>query len=154
MSFQLSLSTDPVTAAHPGDPIVVAPSTTVGDVLQLLRAQRTGSVLICEDGRLAGIFTERDALKWMAASKSMHDPVSDAMSRDPVTLRADATVGEAIQTMAEGGYRHLPILADDGSPASVAAVHGIVHYMVDHFPQTIYNLPPEPRHVPSEREGA
>lgn len=154
MSFQLSLSTELVTAAYPDDPLFVAPDATVGESMQLLRAQRTGSVLICDQGKLVGIFTERDALKWMAAGKAMENPIVDAMSRDPVAIRADASVGKAIQMMSEGGYRHLPILAADGTPTGLAAVHGIVRYLVDHFPQTIYNLPPTPGAIPSEREGA
>jgi hypothetical protein len=36
----------------------------------------------------------------------------------------------------------------------VVAVHGIVHYLVDHFPATVYNLPPNPKNNQKEREGA
>jgi len=106
------------------------------------------------NGSMLGIFTERDALKWMAAGQPLDQPVSAAMSKSPVSVTDDATVGQAIQKMAEGGYRHLPILAADGTPVGMAAVHGIVHYLVDHFPETIYTLPPTPDSVPSEREGA
>ncbi len=159
MSFQLSLSTDLVTATYPDDLLVVAPNTTVEKVLQLLRTQRTACALVCEGdaksgSNLVGIFTERDALKWMASGKTNDSPISAAMSTDLVTIDADATVGQAIQKMASGGYRHLPIVAPDGSPTGMAVVGGIVHYLVDHFPDTIYTLPPSPGSVPSEREGA
>ncbi len=154
MSFQLSLSTDPVTTAYPDEPLFVAPDAAVSEVLQLLRAQSTGHVMICEEGRLVGIFTERDALRLMAGGQDLEQPVSQVMSRDPVSLQEDATVGDAIKTMSEGGYRQLPILTSDGTPTGLATVYGIVHYMVDHFPQTIYTLPPNPSSVPSEREGA
>ena len=90
----------------------------------------------------------------MAAGKEMDCPISEAMSRDPLTLPADASVGEAIQLMSERGYRRLPILSAEGVPIGIAGVHGIVHYLVDHFPETIYNLPPEPGVFPDEREGA
>ena len=63
-------------------------------------------------------------------------------------------MGEAIRVMAEGGYRHLPIVDSHGKPTGVVAVHGIVHYLVDHFPETVYNLPPDPKAAPREREGA
>ena len=53
--------------------------------------------------------------------------------------------------MAEGGYRHLPIVDDAGQPKGVVAVHGIVHYLVDHFPETVYNLPPNPNDSTRER---
>ena len=154
MSFQLSLSTEPVTAAYPDDPIIVAPEASVGSVLQLLQMERTGSVLVCDGGELLGIFTERDALKWMAGRTSMDRPVSEAMSPDPVCVHADATVSEAIQKMSRGGYRHLPILDATGAPTGIASVRGILHSIVDHFPDTIYNLPPEPGTIPTEREGA
>ena len=36
----------------------------------------------------------------------------------------------------------------------LSAVHGIVRYLVDHFPETVYNLPPDPKAMPREREGA
>jgi hypothetical protein len=48
----------------------------------------------------------------------------------------------------------LPIVDDDGKPTGVVAVHGIVHYLVDHFPETVYNLPPDPNAAPKAREGA
>ena len=166
MSF-LSLSTESVSSAYPDQPLFVTPTSTVGEVIQLLRAQKTGSVLVCGDnscqeeggsGDLQGIFTERDALKCMAAASSgakvMQQPISEIMSTKVTTLQADASMGEAIKTMSEGGYRHLPIVNADGKPTGMESVYGIVHYLVDHFPQTIYNLPPDPRSITSEREGA
>lgn len=154
MSFQLSLSTESVTAAYPDEPLIVAPDAKLGEVLQLLRAQNTGSVLVCEERRLVGIFTERDALRLMATQQNLDQPISQSMSREPASLRSDTTVGNAIKKMSEGGYRHLPILAADGMPTGMATVYGIVQYLVDHFPQTIYTLPPDPGVAPSEREGA
>jgi CBS domain-containing protein len=122
--------------------------------LQLLRAQRTGAVLICEGEKLVGILTERDALKLMASGADLSIPVREVMSREPVTILSTATVGEAIRVMSDGGYRHLPIVDGQGKPTGVVAVHGIVHYLVDHFPETVYNLPPDPKAAPRTREGA
>jgi hypothetical protein len=81
-------------------------------------------------------------------------PISQLMTSDPKSLAADTTVGVAIQQMSVGRYRHVPIVDDKSCPSGVASVYGIVHYLVDHFPQTIYNLPPQPGQVPAEREGA
>ena len=111
-------------------------------------------MLICDDGRLVGIFTERDALRWMAEGGSLTQGIRERMTAKPLTLGARTPVGTAIDMMAEGGYRHLPIVDDAGHPRGVAAVRGLVHYLVDHFPQTIYTLPPEPNRSPSDREGA
>ena len=159
MSFQLSLSTEKVMAAYPEEPLIVAPNASVGEVLQLMRAQKIGSVLICEGGKLAGIFTDRDALRWMASQAGdgpvgAGEPISKLMTEQPATLPADTTVGVAIQKMSVGRYRHLPILDDKTCPSGMATVYGIVHYLVDHFPQTIYTLYPQPGQVSAEREGA
>ena len=122
--------------------------------MQLLRAQRTGAIVICDGTQLVGIFTERDALKLMASGADTSVSIRDAMSSPPATISTTATVGEAIQTMAEGGYRHLPMVDPQGTPAGMLAVHGIVHFLVDHFPNTVYNLPPNPKTATKEREGA
>lgn len=154
MDFQLSLESESVGSAYPDQPLATTPETSVDEVLQLLRAQRSGAVVVCEHGKLVGVFTERDALKLMAKGADCSLPIGDFMSRNPVTLAADASVGEAIRTMSAGRYRHLPIVDEQGQPTGVTAVHGIVHYLVDHFPSTVYNLPPEPNPTQSEREGA
>jgi CBS domain-containing protein len=154
VDFQLSLDSEGVGSAYPDQPLAATVKESVGQVLQLLRAQRTGAVLICDGEKLVGILTERDALKLMARGADFSTPVRDVMSSEPATIPSTATVGEAIRVMAEGGYRHLPIIDGDGKPTGVLAVHGIVHYMVDHFPETVYNLPPDPKAAPREREGA
>lgn len=158
MSF-LSLSTDPVTQAFPDEPLAVSGDATVGDVLQLMRTQRGSCALICEGDVVEGIFTERDALKWMAGGDSANTGststnIRKLMTPKPAFLKPTESVGQAIERMSEGGYRHLPILDESGAPQGVVAVRGIVHYLVEHFPDTIYTLPPEPDMKSSSRDGA
>lgn len=154
MNFQLSLEREEVGSAYPDQPLAATPDDSVGQVLQLMRAQRTGATLVCEGTKLVGIVTERDALKLMAAGTDFTQPVRNIMSMPPTSIASDATVAKAIQVMSEGGYRHLPIVDANEQPIGVVAVHGIVHYLVDHFPETIYNLPPDPKAAPRDREGA
>jgi CBS domain-containing protein len=154
VDFQLSLESEGVASAYPDQPLATTVDATVGDALRLLRAQRSGAVMICEGTKLVGIITERDALKLMAAGSDFSQPVRNVMSSPPATIPANATVSEAIRTMSEGGYRHLPMVDGENRPTGVVAVHGIVHYLVDHFPATVYNLPPNPKNNQKEREGA
>jgi len=154
VDFQLSLENEGVGAAYPDQPLAASADETVGTVMQLLRAQRTGAVLLCDGPKLVGIFTERDALKQMASGADLSVPVRTVMSEGPATISANATVGDAIRMMAEGGYRHLPIIDQNGEPKGVLAARGIVHYLVDHFPETVYNLPPDSKAAPKAREGA
>jgi len=154
VDFKLSLESEGIGSAYPDQPLAATVNDSVGQVLQLLRAQRTGAALICEGAKLVGILTERDALKLMASGADFSQPVRNVMSSPPTTIPSTATVGDAIRVMSEGGYRHLPIVDPEGKPTGVIAVRGIVHYLVDHFPETVYNLPPDPKAAPREREGA
>ena len=68
--------------------------------------------------------------------------------------REKGQVGKAITVMAKGGYRRLPIVDEKGRATGMITVEGILHYLAEHFPTTIYNLPPEPHYATQQREGA
>ena len=154
VNFQLRLDAESVEHAFPSDSLTVDPHTTVREVFLLLKDSNAGHVLVGQTDQIQGIFTERDALKLMAGGADLQIPVADVMSRDPVTLHIDDTVGKAITSMSHGGYRRLPIVDEASTPRGVLKSSGILHYLVQHFPAVIYNLPPQPHHKTQEREGA
>ena len=89
----------------------VDPSTTVGEAISLMAQNRIGSALIMEDGKLIGIFTERDTVR--AISQSHDAPtheISSWMTRDPKTVSPDVEVEDALRTMLDNGFRHLPVV--------------------------------------------
>ena len=117
--------------------------------------QRTGCALVVRDGGLTGIFTERDFVsRVVSAGLPVDGPVEPVMTLNPKTVARSASVYEAIETMAGGGYRHLPVLDESGNPLGVLTVKDIVHYLVEYFPANVYNLPPTPVTVQPAREGA
>ena len=69
-------------------------------------------------------------------------------------LQMGDTLDLAARHMRLGRIRHLPIVDNHHKPTGVLAVHGIVHYLVDHFPETVYNLPPDSKAAQRSREGA
>ncbi len=159
MDVELSLTTQLIDEAPIAEPLTVGPETPVRDVLRRLQELRTGSVLVCRDDRLVGIFTERDALQLMAracrdGSAVFDEPIETVMVSSPVTLTQQASIASAIRKMADGGYRRLPVVDGEGRPQGMLTVSGIVHFLVEHFPETVYNLPPDPKPAPQEREGA
>ncbi len=154
MDLQCNLATETINHADPADPPRVTPRTSIAETLKLLKARRTGCAVVCEDDLLVGIFTERDALKLMAAGADFSASIETVMITNPVTLSPLATVGEAITTMSSGGYRRLPIVDTDGNVTGLLKVSGILHYLVQHFPNIVYTLPPSPHHATQEREGA
>lgn len=154
MSFRINLETDQVQHIPPAQPVRVTPDTSVRVVIARMRAEGTGSVLVCRDDVLVGIFTERDVIKMMAADQGFDGPIEQVMTADPTTIKTTETVAAAIQRMSSGGYRRLPIVGEDGQIVAVLKVSQILNYLVEHFPQYIYNLPPAPHHTLHEREGA
>ncbi len=154
MSFHLHLDTELLQHIETSEPIYAEPDTSVRAVLEEMRARRKGTVLICSEGRLVGIFTERDALKVMAGTGSLDTPIRELMKPEPVTVSIADTVQTAIQLMSSGGYRRLAILNEEGRPVSVIKATNILRYLVEHFPEAIYNLPPTPHHATQQREGA
>lgn len=154
MDIELNLNTETVSEAGWSEPLCVEPSITIREALELLKARCTGGLLICRDGALAGIFTERDALRVMAHGANLDAAIETAMVTSVVTLKPDAKVGQAIYTMSEGGYRRLPIVDDANRPLGMLKVSGIVRYLVEHFPNAVYNQPPAVRPAMMEREGA
>lgn len=154
MNFQLNLNVETIDHAYPTTPLCVEPQTSLREVLRLLKQQGTGSLLVCQDNVLKGIFTERDALKLMAGRADLDTPIEKVMACDPVTLSPSDTVGKGIAKMSFGGYRRLPIVDDGGCAGGIVKVSGILRYLVEHFPNVVYTLPPKPHHTTQQREGA
>ena len=154
MSFQLNLDLETVDHCHPDEPLCLAPGDTAREALKQMMKQNRGALLVCHAGAVVGIFTERDALRMMAGGESFDVRLEKVMTADPIVLHARDKVGKAISMMAQGGYRRLPIVDANGRPTGVVKVEGIMHYLVEHFPLVIYNLPPEPHQITQQREGA
>jgi len=155
MDLAKNLRIECVSRLHPKAPLYLAPNHTVTDAVALMRREGVGCVLVCEGERLVGIFTERDLLRRiLAPGKPLDVALSECMTPTPVAVRPKEPIAAAVRSMVSGGYRHLPVVDEDGRPIGVVSVKRIMHYLVEHFPATVYNLPPEPRAVPQEREGA
>jgi len=154
MDLARNLKVESVSRLHPGAALQLGPGQTVNEAVVLMRRQNAGCVLVCDAGRLIGIFTERDLMRRvLAPGKPLNLPLVDCMTPSPVTVHPKDSIGCAVRRMEEGGYRHLPVV-DGDKPVGLLSVQRIVHYLVEHFPTTVYNLPPDPSAVQHEREGA
>ena len=104
-------------------PVTVSPDTTVTEAAQQMHAARVGALLVVSKNTLVGIFTERDALfRVLAAGR---DPqrtlIADVMTAEPQTISADRPLGHALYMMHEGGYRHVPVIANGQAIGMVSA---------------------------------
>jgi CBS domain-containing protein len=135
--------------------VCVAMGMRVGEVLELMKQRRAHCVLICEGAYLRGIFTERDVVnKILGMPVDLRAPIESFMTPSPVTLHPEDRVWEAMRLMDEGGYRHIPLVVEDGRVAGVIAVQDIINFLAEHFPTEVFNLPPRSRQVFEAPEGA
>jgi CBS domain-containing protein len=130
----------------PRRPMLVVPATAnVAEALRLMNEAHVGCAIIVRDGKLVGIFTERDVLRRVAGQIDVaHTPVVNVMTADPDTLPASASIAFALNKMSVEGYRHIPLVDGEHRPVGVVAVRDIVAWMCSLFPSSVLNLPPAP----------
>lgn len=130
--LEKGLSEDPIAVLVPGTPVWVSSGEPVGQVLDLMIAERIGCVLVVDEGQLVGIFSERDALLRLnvQAESLRQRPVKEFMTESPGTLEMDDKIAFAVHKMAVGGYRHVPILTG-GRPTGIISIRDILRYATE-----------------------
>jgi CBS domain-containing protein len=89
----------------------VGPSITVAEAATMMGERRVGSALVMDGDALLGIFTERDIVRALGEHfDAAKHQVSEWMTRDPITVPPDTPAKDALKTMLDGGFRHLPVL--------------------------------------------
>jgi CBS domain-containing protein len=155
MELARNLKVDSVSRLRPTPALRLRPEQTVAEAVALMKQHRVGCALVCRNEQLVGIFTERDLMRRvLAPGLPLTICLSACMTPGPVVVRPKDSVAAAVRHMEEGGYRHLPVVDEAGQPVGVLSVKRIVHYLAEHFPATIYNLPPDPSIYPLRAEGA
>jgi CBS domain-containing protein len=110
------------------DPDILEASADVGEAIQVMHAKGSDCVLVVDDGRLVGIFTDRDAVLKVAGTNPEDHRIGALMTHDPVVLRHDETIAVAINKMAVGGFRHIPIV-EDGRPTGVVSARDVFRHL-------------------------
>ncbi len=126
------IMTDPISALDPPPPVCVSPEASLAGAISELRRHNIGALLVTDaDGRLVGIFTERDVLYKVAgqAQDMSAIPVSQVMTPNPTALRADVPIAHALHLMALHGFRHIPIVDEDGRPQGITSFRGMVQFI-------------------------
>ncbi|HVP08855.1 MAG TPA: CBS domain-containing protein [Burkholderiales bacterium] len=92
--------------------LIASAATRVIDAAKLMAKSKVSAVLVVEDGKLVGIFTERDAVHRVIAKRkdARLTTLAEVMTRDPMTASPDETFGYAMLLMHEHGFRHLPVV--------------------------------------------
>lgn len=112
-------------------PYVCGPDTTLREAALAMEGSDLGSLAVVEGMSLIGLITERDIRRAVASDADLDSPVSTLMSGDPDTFDPDLDVWDAASWIAESGYRHLPVVGDDGGLMGVVSIRDLLKALVD-----------------------
>jgi CBS domain-containing protein len=125
------LMEDLVSALKPREAVVACLQATVGQALDKMLAANLGALLVIDsEGKLRGIFSERDLLTRVAGIYECWEDLSvcEVMTPDPETVSLTDTLALALQKMDVGGYRHLPVV-EGGKPVGVISVRDMMRHL-------------------------
>lgn len=107
-------------------------SDTVQSALDILAQHRIGAIPIVDEGRVVGIFSERDLVRLLSSygSEALQRTLGEVMTQSPVTAERDTPIIAALSLMTQRRIRHLPILAD-GKLQGFISIGDLVKYRID-----------------------
>jgi len=118
----------------------IGPEATVMTAATLMNEHRVGSLVVLEQGRLVGMFTERDVLRRVVGER--RDPtetlVRDVMTVEVAICRPHTLIDEARTAMRNRRIRHLPVLDDDGNLVGLISIGDLNAYLANEQEQTIF----------------
>jgi CBS domain-containing protein len=142
-----------VSVLRTDDYIAISPHTPLSQAIEAMKRDEGGCVIVLDDGRLAGIFTERDLLtKVLSAGVDLESPIANWMQPTVETLAPQATIGEAVNLMNERSFRNIPLVRYGELIGSIS-VFDIITYLAECYPKETMNLPPRSAQVMGSVDG-
>lgn len=133
---------------------LVASGTAVRETLDEMRNHKTNVCLITSGSKLIGILTERDVLTKVAtAPESLHKPVDEIMTANPITVKPDSSAADALWLMDDKKFRNLPVVNDNGKIVGNMTHQAVISFLAARYPIEVLNRPPRPDQFPRKQEG-
>lgn len=111
--------------------VSVAPGASLADAVALLAERRIGAMPVVDDGRVVGIFSERDVLHCVAKGAGALDTtVAAVMAQPAITVAPEDNVIGALSLMTRRRIRHLPVV-DGGALVGFVSIGDLVKYRID-----------------------
>jgi CBS domain-containing protein len=111
--------------------LTVEPSMELVEAARQMQGRNVGAVLVLSGERVAGILTERDVLRAVAAGRVERANVGAWMTRGPETIGPSDSTGYAASVMIHGGFRHLPVVDDAGRPLGIVSIRDLMRVTLD-----------------------
>ena len=112
------------------DVVSLPPSTTIGDLVDVLQEKRIGAVVVVDEGYLAGIVSERDVVRFARGELTLDDPLSTIMTTTVITCSPEDEARDLAEIMTRQRFRHLPVL-EDGDLVGIVSIGDIVKARLD-----------------------
>lgn len=128
-------------STHMGVIFSVEPDTIVYKAIELMSEKNIGGLLITENGKLVGIFTERDyARKLILKGKSSKDTtIGELMTKNPFTVNSESGIEECMQIMSDKRFRHLPVV-DNDRLTGIISIGDVVRFIIEEQKSIIEHL--------------
>jgi CBS domain-containing protein len=113
--------------------VTIAPAASLADAVKLLSSHRIGAVMVTDpEGRVIGVLSERDIVRTLAdrGAAALDQRVEQVMTRRVVTTVESDTVGEIMERMTAGKFRHIPVVEDDRL-VGVVSIGDVVKYRLE-----------------------
>jgi CBS domain-containing protein len=119
----------------------VDPTISVYHAIEIMADKNIGGLMILENGKLVGIFTERDyARKLILKGKSSKDTaIGDLMTRNPYTVTPQSSIEECMTLMSGKRIRHLPVVEND-TLVGIISISDVVRYIIEEQKSIIEHL--------------
>ena len=140
-----ALLNDTVKLLAPSDPIRLTAEATVSEAItKMVSLRRAAAMIVDGEGRLIGIFTERDVLRRVVGQgrDARQTRLGEVMTRDPEALSPNDRICYAVNRMSIAGYRTVPLVDADRRPIGVVTVNDVLKWLAEIFPEAILNLRP------------
>lgn len=140
-----ALLDDTVKLLAPSEPLRLTASATVHEAIEKMVANRRAAVVIVDaEGRLIGIFTERDVLtRVVGQGRDVHRTLlEEVMTRDPEALSPQDRICYAVNRMNIAGYRTVPLVDQERRPIGIVTINDVVKWLAEIFPEAVLNLRP------------
>ena len=127
-----ALLSQPVSELLTGaDLLVCSPEDAVQKIVDIFQKEKKGCVLVYKNKKMVGILSNRDLLMRVVGKHEdlSKTTVGDVMTHNPGFVRPEDPMAFAVNKMAVGGYRHVPVLREDGTPVSILLIKDVFRYL-------------------------
>jgi len=131
-AFQRVMLTAPISDLLTGkDLLVASPTDSVQKIIRILQEKNKNCVLIYKKKKLVGIISNRDLLSRVAGKFAdlSKVKVETVMTPNPEAVKAGDPIAFVVNKMAMGGFRHVPVLAADGTPFSIISINDVLRFL-------------------------